>query len=155
MNTYLPRNIPTIIGTVVTIIPANKKLNPELLSPNTNPCPTSIATTEMNAASPTLLENQTAPSGTCPMLGLLECINPNKSPIISAPPLVDKDIPTPPIVSVSIPINPSINIPNPRNITSILSDFLISLPILNTSFSTSSVGPVSVSTSFLLINLLC
>ena len=46
LNTYLPRKIPEKVEIAVTIIPAKKKLNPELCNPSTNPGPALIPRTK-------------------------------------------------------------------------------------------------------------
>lgn len=63
LKIYLPINIPTIIGIVVTTIPASKKLTPEVFNPDTKPGQALIPTTATNAANPTLLKNHAVPSG--------------------------------------------------------------------------------------------
>ena len=72
LNTYFPMKIPEKVEIAVTIIPAKKKLNPELCNPSTNPGPALIPTTATKAAKPTLLKNQVAPDGIRPIVGRRE-----------------------------------------------------------------------------------
>src|ERR1700759_4082233 len=88
-NTYLPKYIARISGTVVTAIPQRNRLKPSCCSPATKPGPEEIPTTAMNMVRPTEFMNNTVGDGIRPNVGCTDRNQPKNRPEINAPPEVD------------------------------------------------------------------
>src|ERR1700760_154058 len=97
-NTYLPRYIARISGTVVTTTPHRNRLKPSFCRPATNPGPEEIPTTAMNMFRPTEFMNHRGAEGIRPKVGCTERSQPKNSPEISTPPEVDSVSGTLPIL---------------------------------------------------------
>src|ERR1700761_1876093 len=97
-NTYLPRNIARISGTVVTATPQRNKPMPSAFRPATKPGPEEMPTTAMKMFRPTEFMNHTVGDGIRPKVGRTERSQPKNRPEISAPPEVDSVSGTLPIL---------------------------------------------------------
>ena len=80
----------------VANVPTINRLTPTSLNPAMKLGPAAIPTTAINIFSPTLFNTHKEGSGMPPKVGCLLRSQPNRSPAINAPPLVERLIGTPP-----------------------------------------------------------
>src|SRR3569832_119241 len=71
-NTYLPRYMARISGTVVTATPHRNRLKPSCCNPATKPGPEEMPATAMNTFRPTEFMNHTVGDGMRPKVGCTE-----------------------------------------------------------------------------------
>ena len=102
-----------------------------------------MPTTAINMFNPTLFNTQSEGSGIPPKVGCLLRSQPNISPAINAPPLVERLIGTPPRCIVNAPIRPPTRIPSPTKIISVWFVGRSTYPICLAAVSTSCFIPVS------------
>ena len=142
-NTYLPRYMPRIRGTVVATMPHMNRLIPCVLRPLTKPGPAEMPTIAMKMLRPTEFMNQRVDDGMRPKNGRVDRSQPNTSPEIRAPPAVDSVNGTPPIFQTSAPIRAPIVIAPPMNATSATSLGRSGTPSILMAAAVSCVRPTS------------